>query len=98
MEGEQGEIPFLVLYFHGNSIFPAISTPSECVFNVDSLVMTKQRKNMIVDMHGRLVIMQDYLKERVNVEELRLCLKGLQPPSKAATYKVSCMKHDRVPK
>ena len=41
--------PLLVLYFGANSSFQATSTPSERVFNVDGLVMTKQRKNMNID-------------------------------------------------
>ena len=85
----------MALYFGANSSFQATSTPSERVFNIDGLVMTKQRKNMNVDRHGKLVILQDYLKKRVNHEEFRLCPQCPQPPSFDAAYKVSCSRHNK---
>ena len=58
--------------------------------------MTKQRKNLSTDMHRDLVFLQEYMKKRVNVEELRLCPKCLQCPSHQSSYKVSYMKHNKV--
>ena len=82
-------------YFGENASFQATSTSSESVVNVDGLVMTKQRKNMNVERHGKLVILQDYLKKRVNHEEFRLCPQCPQPPSFDAAYKVSCSRHNK---
>ena len=88
--------PLLATYFNANSSFQATSCASERVYNIDGLVMMKQRKNMTTDMHGKLVILQDYLKKRINTEEFRLCPKCPQPPSLQSCYKVCCMKHNKI--
>ena len=83
----------LYLYFEAYWSFHATSTSSELVFNINGMVMTKQRKNMDMEGHRKMFIPQDYLKKRVNNEEFRLCPLCPQPPSPSATYKISCSKH-----
>ena len=71
------------------------SVASERVFNIDGLIMTKQRKCIDAQRGEELVIAQDYLKKRVNKESYRLCTKCPQPPNLSASYKVTCALHNK---
>lgn len=54
-----------------------------------------KRKQVTVERGEGLIVAQDYLKQRINKEEFRICEKCPQPQSagESARYKVSCKKH-----
>ena len=74
----------------------SIAVASERVFNIDGLVMTKQRKNIDPEHRAFLVVSQDFLKRRANKESFKLCPQCPQPPSLSASYKISCAQHNKA--
>ena len=86
--------PLLAEYFMAYSSFQPTSVASERVFNIDGLVMSDRRKSMDPERHEDCVIVQDYLKRRVNPEAFKLCSSCPQHPSVSATYKSFCQKHN----
>ena len=94
-KSHEQQFPLLATFFRAYYSFQPTSVASERIFNIDGLIMTKQRKNIDPERGEKLVITQDFLKRRANKEEFKLCTKCPQPPNLSACYKVSCTLHNK---
>ena len=74
LENEK-QFKLLAKVYRAQCAFPATSTPSERVFNMEGLVVTKFRKSLDPDRAANLVISQDFLRKRQDKEMFRLCRK-----------------------
>ena len=88
------EYPLLGRYYRGHCAFPATSTNAERVFNMESLVVTPSRKNLLPSRVADLCESRDYLLQRQKTSAFRICKKCPQPPSSAASYVICCKKHN----
>ena len=88
------EYPLLSRYYRAHCAFPATSTNSERIYNIESLVVTSDRKRLIPSRVAGLCEARDYLLQRQQTSAFRLCKKCPQPPSSGAAYIICCKKHN----
>ena len=92
------DYPLLSLYVCANFSFQATSLASERIYNKDKLVYDDRRKSIQVERGAGLIVAQDYLRQRINKEEYRLCPDCPQPQNSGggAKYKITCEKHSKA--
>ena len=92
------DYPLLSLYVRANFSFQATSLASERIYNKDKLVYDDRRKSIQVERGAGLIVAQDYLRQRINKEEYRLCPDCPQPQNSGggAKYKITCEKHSKA--
>ena len=88
------EYPLLSRYYRAHCAFPATSTNSERIYNIESLVVTSDRKKLLPGRVAGLCEARDYLLQRQQTSAFRLCKKCPQPPSPGASYIICCKKHN----
>ena len=89
------EFPLLARYWRAHCAFPATSTHSERVYNIEGLVVTSSRKRLDPDRSGHLCACRDYLLQRQVKEAFRLCKQCPQPPHSSCCYTITCKKHNQ---
>lgn len=88
------EYPLLSRYYRAHCAFPATSTNSERIYNMESLLVSSDRKSLLPSRVAGLCETRDYLLQRQQTQAYRLCKKCPQPPSTEASYILCCKKHN----
>lgn len=88
------EYPLLSRYYRAHCAFPATSTNSERIYNMESLLVSSDRKRLLPSRVSGLCETRDYLMQRQQTKAFRLCKKCPQPPSSEASYILCCRKHN----
>lgn len=94
----QQEYPLMSLYVKSNFSFQPTSVASESVFNDDKEVYDVRRKAILPGRGEGLVVAQNFIKNRANEEQFRLCKQCPAPQNNGggAKYKIMCPQHQKV--